>query len=181
MLQPGDTVAVLDDNMEGKVISNNQGVIQMETKEGFLLEFEERELVKIEASPSKFRENYIPSAEILREKETPKRRKSQRIKPKERNAPPMEIDLHIDKLVRSYASLAPHEILNIQMDTAKRQLEFAIHKRIQKVVFIHGVGEGVLKAELDYLFGRYDAVKFYDADYAKYGMGATEVYILQNA
>ena len=47
-------------------------------------------------------------------------------------------------------------------------------------VFIHGVGEGVLKLELEYLFSRYDNVKFYDADYQKYGLGATEVYIYQN-
>jgi dsDNA-specific endonuclease/ATPase MutS2 len=72
-------------------------------------------------------------------------------------------------------------MLNIQLDTAKRQLNFAISKRIQKVVFIHGVGEGVLKEELRYLFNRYDNVKFYDADYQKYGLGATEVYIYQNA
>jgi len=66
------------------------------------------------------------------------------------------------------------------LDTAKRQLDFAISKRIQKVVFIHGVGEGVLRTELEFLFNRYDNVKFYDADYKKYGRGATEVYIFQN-
>ena len=48
------------------------------------------------------------------------------------------------------------------------------------IVFIHGVGEGVLKEELGYLFRKYDNVKFYDADYQKYGLGATEVYIFQN-
>jgi len=66
------------------------------------------------------------------------------------------------------------------VETAKRQLEFAMKKRIQKVVFIHGVGEGVLKAELESLFNRYENLKFYDADYQKYGLGATEVYIFQN-
>jgi dsDNA-specific endonuclease/ATPase MutS2 len=72
------------------------------------------------------------------------------------------------------------DILNIQLDTAKRQIEFAVRKRIPKIVFIHGVGEGVLKAELDYLLGRYDNLKFYDANFQKYGVGATEVYIFQN-
>jgi len=61
-----------------------------------------------------------------------------------------------------------------------KQLEFAIRKKIQRVVFIHGVGEGVLKLELQYLFKHYDNLKFYDADYQKYGLGATEVYIYQN-
>ena len=35
----------------------------------------------------------------------------------------------------------------------------------------------VLKAELDFLLGRYDGISFQDANYQKYGLGATEVYI----
>jgi CTP:phosphocholine cytidylyltransferase-like protein len=73
-----------------------------------------------------------------------------------------------------------HEILSLQLDTAKRQLEFAMQKRIQRIVFIHGVGEGVLKIELEYLFKRYENLKFYEANYQKYGLGATEVYLFQN-
>ena len=37
-----------------------------------------------------------------------------------------------------------YDMLNLQLDTAKRRLDFAISKRIQRVVFIHGVGEGFL-------------------------------------
>ena len=48
-------------------------------------------------------------------------------------------------------------------------------------MFIHGVGEGVLRTELEFLLGRYPNVAFYDAEYAKYGVGATEVYIYQKA
>ena len=73
-----------------------------------------------------------------------------------------------------------YDMLTLQLDTAKRQLEFAMRKRIQKIVFIHGVGEGVLKMELETLFRRYDNIKYYDADLQKYGYGATEVYIFQN-
>ena len=76
--------------------------------------------------------------------------------------------------------MSNYDMLTLQTDTAKRQLEFAIRKRIPKVVFIHGVGAGVLRQELEYLFGRYDNVKYYDANYQKYGSGATEVYIYQN-
>jgi dsDNA-specific endonuclease/ATPase MutS2 len=94
--------------------------------------------------------------------------------------PKMEVDLHIHQLVDSTRGLTNHEMLNIQLETAKRQLEFAIRKGIQKVVFIHGVGEGILKEELNYLFGRYENIKYYDAEYQKYGLGATEVYIYQN-
>ena len=92
----------------------------------------------------------------------------------------MEVDLHIHQLVKSTRGMSNFDMLNIQLETAKRQLDFAISKRIQKVVFIHGVGEGVLKEELNYLFKKYENLKFYDAEYQKYGLGATEVYIYQN-
>ena len=70
-------------------------------------------------------------------------------------------------------------MLNLQLDTAKRKVEFAIQKRISKIVFIHGVGEGVLKSELQSLLNKYP-VKHYDASFKNYGLGATEVYIYQN-
>ena len=102
------------------------------------------------------------------------------VKIKDRNAPKMEVDLHIHQLTKSSKGMSNHEMLTLQLDAAKGQLEFAIRKRIQKVVFIHGVGEGILKEELYYLFRRYENLKYYDADYQKYGAGATEVYIYQN-
>ncbi|WP_417936395.1 Smr/MutS family protein [Flagellimonas onchidii] len=119
------------------------------------------------------------AAQIKKEKEPPKRKAIKTIKSKERNAPKMEVDLHVSQLIKNTKGMGNFEILNLQLATAKRQLEFAIQKRIQKVVFIHGVGEGVLKEELYYLFKKYDNLKWYDADYQKYGLGATEVYIFQ--
>lgn len=176
--KPGDKVAALDDDLEGIVVEVGNAV-KIETTEGFLMEFDSRELVKIE-KPIEELPIDIDLDKVLQEKQPPKKPKSRKIKPKERNAPPMEVDLHIEKLVNSFRGMSNFDILNLQLETAKRQLEFAMRKRIQKIVFIHGVGEGVLKAELDYLLNRYDNLKFYDADYQKYGQGATEVYFFQN-
>ncbi len=181
MFKPGDKVAVLDEDLEGKVLQVNHSEVEIETTEGFVLSFPAGDLVKIGSSlPNILPDDVSDLNEVIKQKEASKKRKSVRIKPKERNLPPMEVDLHIGKLVQRSGGLSNYDILTIQMDTAKRQLEFAMSKRIQKVVFIHGVGEGVLKAELETLFNRYDNVKFYDADYQKYGLGATEVYIFQN-
>jgi dsDNA-specific endonuclease/ATPase MutS2 len=71
-----------------------------------------------------------------------------------------------------------YDMLSLQMDTAKHKIEFAIRNRIPRIVFIHGVGEGVLKQELNYLFNNYN-VSIQEASYQKYGLGATEVYINQ--
>ncbi len=174
----GDKVAAIDDDLEGNVIGIDGDTIIVETNEGFPMEFQPGELVKIEKPIEELPLDV--DEEVLKEKQASKKPKRNRVKPKERNAPPMEVDLHIEKLVNSYRGMSNHDILTLQLDTAKRQLEFAMRKRIQKVVFIHGVGEGVLKAELDFLLGRYDNLKFYDANYQKYGLGATEVYFFQN-
>ncbi len=181
MFKPGDRIAVLDEDLEGKVISMNGTQVEIETSEGFVLSFDEKDLVKIVQSfPDVLPADVDDLSEVIKQKESGKKPKSRRIKPKERNLPPMEVDLHIHKLVPKSGGMSNFQILNLQMETARRQLEFAMKKRIQKVVFIHGVGEGVLKAELETLFNRYDNLKFYDADYQKYGLGATEVYIFQN-
>ena len=176
----GDKVFVLDDDISGIVTAINSDTILILTEDDFEMEFRRNELIVINNPISKreFLPNDLPK--VLSEKKETKFNASKRIKPKERNLPPMEVDLHIHQLVPKSKGLSNHEILNIQMDTAKRQLEFAIKKKIQRIVFIHGIGEGVLRAELEYLFRQHGNLQFNDADFQKYGQGATEVYIFQN-
>ncbi len=174
-IEVGDTIEVIDDSMQAEVIAVKGTTLTVMPEDGFELQFDISEVIKVEGELDVRTQNID---QILRDKEIPKKRAT-RTKPKERNLPKMEVDLHIHQLTSSTKGMTNHEMLTLQLDTAKRQLEFAIRKKIQKVVFIHGVGEGVLKLELHYLFGRYDNVKHYDADYQKYGLGATEVYIYQ--
>ncbi|MFB9057553.1 Smr/MutS family protein [Mariniflexile ostreae] len=178
----GDAVSVLDEDLSGVVIQIKDTLITIETHDGFELQFLASDLVQ-HKSESDLRKDMFFNTNmdaLILEKEQSLKRKQIKTKAKERYEPSMEVDLHIHQLVKSYKGLSSHDILNLQLDTARHKLEFAISKRIQKIVFIHGVGEGVLKTELDYLFGRYNNIKFYDANYQKYGLGATEVYIFQN-
>ena len=175
----GDQVEAIDDIVQGVVVKISGGQITVESKDGFLLKYTSDELLRVSGS-NVIKVSNFEVAKIKAEKEVPKNRHSRKIRPKERYAPQMEVDLHIDKLTPSTKGMTNFEMLNLQLDTAKRQLDFAIRKKIQKVVFIHGVGEGILKEELHYLFKRYENAKYYDADYQKYGMGATEVYFFQN-
>jgi len=173
----GDKAEVLDEAIAGIVQKVDGDSVTLITEDGFPMQYSMSDLVKIEGDISV---TNFEAAQVKKQKEFPKRKKAPSVKPKERNAPKMEVDLHIHQLVKSSRGMSNYDMLNIQLDTAKRQLDFAIRKRIQRVVFIHGVGEGILKEELRYLFNRYDNLKFYDADYQKYGLGATEVYIYQN-
>ncbi|APY11997.1 DNA mismatch repair protein MutS [Seonamhaeicola sp. S2-3] len=177
----GDTVFVLDEDLSGIVKNLSGDTVSIETEDGFLLDFKAEALVK--AKTGSFKNDIFSHSNlntVVYEKEQSKKRKQPKVKAKERFQPTLEVDLHINQLVKSTRGMTSHDMLTLQLDTAKRQLEFAIKKRIQKVVFIHGVGEGVLKLELEYLFGRYNNIKYYDANYQKYGLGATEVYIYQN-
>lgn len=177
----GDKVAVLDDDISGVVIKVQNNEISVETTDNFVMTFFVNELVKINNSNELsgfFSSQSLGS--VLKEKEEPKKRSFIKEKRSRKDEFVLEVDLHIEKLVPSKRGMSNYDILTLQMETAKRQLDFAIKNRMPKVVFIHGVGEGVLKAELDFMLGRNDGISFQDANYQKYGLGATEVYIKQN-
>jgi DNA-nicking Smr family endonuclease len=178
----GDSVLVIDEDLSGVIKKIEGHLITIETEDGFLLDFKSNEIMKNTSTKDFKRALFSHSDvnEVLSEKENPLRKNNPVKRAKDRYEPTMEVDLHINQLVKSSKGMTNHDMLTLQLETARRQLDFAIQKRIQKVVFIHGVGEGILKIELDYLFGRYNNVKFYDANYQKYGLGATEVYIYQN-
>jgi dsDNA-specific endonuclease/ATPase MutS2 len=178
-LEIGNKVAVLDDVLKGIIINIKENVISVETDDGMVFNFSPSELVKIEREQhelSKFSDINNP---LLKEKiSAQKPTKSAFIKEKKEIL--LEVDLHINQLVKSVRGLDNYDMLNLQLETAKRKVEFVISKRISKIVFIHGVGEGVLKSELNNLLNKYP-VRYYDASYKKYGLGATEVYVFQNA
>ena len=178
----GDYVLVLDEDLSGIIRNIKGNIISIETDDGFLVDFKPNELVKKQKKESIKTKLFsrLSIDDVVSEKEQPKRNKQPKRKAKQRHEPTMEVDLHINELVKFSKGMTNYDMLTLQLDTAKRKLDFAIANRIQKIVFIHGVGEGVLKLELEYLFGRYNNVRFYDANYQKYGLGATEVYIYQN-
>ena len=86
-----------------------------------------------------------------------------------------EIDLHIGELIDRTEGLSNVDMLNIQMDYFRKCMEEARSQKLSKVIFIHGVGNGRLKNELSRFLRQADGVQFYDASFARYGMGATEV------
>ncbi len=89
-----------------------------------------------------------------------------------------EIDLHINQLVDNTTGLSNSEMLNIQLSKFRSELENAIKNKVNKIVFIHGVGNGTLKMairkELDDL---YKHLQYQDASFKEYGYGATMVII----
>ena len=96
------------------------------------------------------------------------------------NSSTAEIDLHIGELVEDYYLLENDQMLKIQIEYARKCLNEAIIQGLSKIIFIHGVGQGILKSELIKELNKYQNIHYFDASMAKYGVGATEVYIGQN-
>ena len=90
----------------------------------------------------------------------------------------VEIDLHAHELLDSTAGMSNGEILNYQLDVFRKTLEEYKSKKGQKIVFIHGKGDGVLrKAILQELKYKYKNYQSQDASFREYGFGATMVTI----
>lgn len=180
MFNKGDKVSVLDEAINGIVLSVQNHEVSIETEDGFIMKYIDKELVKINnTSDLNMDTGSFNLNQIKKEKEIPKPRSFVKEKKVKGEIPPPEFDLHIEKLVKNYRGMSNYDILTFQSETAKRHIEFAIRNRIPKIVLIHGVGEGTLKAELDFLLGRYPNVDFREGNYQKYGLGATEVFIKQ--
>ena len=181
MFNKGDQVSVLDEDVNGVVLSVKDMQITIETTDGFVMTYFVNELIKVNKSSNLMNSiERIDIGVIAKEKEMPKPRSFVKERKDKREIPAPEFDLHIEKLVPNKRGMSNYDILTLQAETAKRHIEFAIKNRIPKIVFIHGVGEGILKSELDFLLGRYDNIVFQDGNYQKYVQGATEVYFKQN-
>jgi hypothetical protein len=88
----------------------------------------------------------------------------------------VEIDLHVHQLIDDTRGLTNTDMLKLQMDTFRKELDGAIGSGVKKIVFIHGVGDGVLKNELRRELGRkYSKYPYQDASFREYGFGATMV------
>jgi hypothetical protein len=85
------------------------------------------------------------------------------------------IDLHIEELIENFTTYTPSTLLQIQVNKIKSEIEKAYAKNRRQLIFIHGVGKGVLKKEMTNVLKTYPHVRYYDAPYNKFGFGATVV------
>lgn len=179
-LEIGNKVAVLDAAIKGIIIKKQDNLFFVKDDDGMEYSFLAEELVKISIDQHELTKYNDINNPLLKAKAKEQVRKKKTAFVKDKNEVVMEVDLHAEKLVKSTRGMDNYDILSLQIQTAKRKLEYCVSKRISKLVLIHGVGEGVLKTELELMLNNYP-VKYYDASYQKYGLGATEVYVYQNS
>jgi len=112
-------------------------------------------------------QNVVKAKEQKPAEKKPERRRDDEI---------IEVDLHIHELIDNSAGLSNKEILDIQLEKVKNEMQSAIRSRAKRIVFIHGVGQGVLKQEVAKLLkSKFPKYIFQDASFKEYGYGATMV------
>lgn len=147
--------------------------------------FEENDFFEAKAMLVNLIENdYPPIKYLIDDKQLQEAMHDKRPQPTKRQfAPPrksqiIEVDLHIHELIDNFANLDNADMLRIQLDKFHSVMKKNINKKGQKIVFIHGKGEGVLRKEITELLRKqYKNASFQDASFQQYGFGATQVNI----
>jgi len=147
--------------------------------------FEENDFFEAKAMLVNLIENdYPPIKYLIDDKQLQDAMHDKRPQPTKRQfAPPrksqiIEVDLHIHELIDNFANLDNADMLRIQLDKFHSVMKENINKKGQKIVFIHGKGEGVLRKEITELLRKqYKNASFQDASFQQYGFGATQVNI----
>jgi len=188
-IKVGNKVRLLNENFEGvikEILSNNRLVITC--TDGFDYEVSSNEVLLVGDDNE---HKYIVDNKELAKKITSKLdSKRKEVKStgvlssylqstKYSYEATLEIDLHLEELVEFPEKLEDWQKLHTQMQHVKTCLNAALEKNIRKIVFIHGVGTGVLKTELRNYLADFSNLVVKDADYREYGVGATEVLIKQ--
>ena len=192
-MEIGNRVKFLNDRGEGEVVGfPRQGWVLVEDRDGFTYEHLASELVLVENWTKEYEKYEKTQPDIM---DVVERNLDQNIAKKandkfkllyknkdatnvQRKGEYLEVDLHIHELVDRHENMANSEIVSIQLEHFERMIRIAENKKISRVIFIHGVGQGVLRAEIrKMLHDYYPNCEFLDAPYNEYGYGATEVRI----
>ena len=92
-----------------------------------------------------------------------------------------EVDLHVEKLLSTRLEMKNAEekdYLARQLQVFETCLNQAIKHRLSKIIFIHGVGNGILKAEMEKRLKNYENLHFMEGSRLRYGVGgALEIFL----
>lgn len=140
--------------------SNNQKIPGME-KDGFLIQLDAN---KTEPEADRIREAMLlGSKPEIRPSENP-------------GMPYREIDLHIEKLSDAASLMDSGEILAFQLRHFEKAMDTALLEQTEKLIVIHGVGNGVLRNEIHRRLASNLHIRYFkDARREKFGYGATEI------
>jgi DNA-nicking Smr family endonuclease len=185
----GDKVSFLNETGGGvvtKVLGSN--MVSVETEDGFDFDYAIADLVKevaeddyqLDKSGAGINEKL--EAEQREKENDAFYKKFNHLEKMVQKDGVMEVDLHIEQLIDSHRGMPNRQIVDVQLQHFRRRLREAINKRMTKAIFIHGIGHGILKSEIRAILkDEYPNLEFHDANFQRYGYGATEVITNRNS
>ena len=137
-LMTGQSVVLMDSNLRGRIIGLGK-TVKIELEDGLVIESAYGEFAATD------------KAEIASLKETKVKAKKANMGHK-RSTPmnsdgSLTIDLHIEAIPGG-VNVPKGQQLQFQMDTFRRVIRENANRRGMKITFIHGIGDGILKAAI---------------------------------
>lgn len=181
----GDRVRFLDSVGEGIVrrIDEAKGLAYVEDPDGFEIPTPFAQCVVIDNPDAEIQQTYRPTPKIIRDKQAAERAAAPKPAPQangkkeEKKDEVIEVDLHIEAL-RPGVVMNQQDALQYQIQTFRKTMGVHMKHKGQRIVFIHGKGDGVLKKELlRLLHNEFRSCFYMEAAMQKYGSGATLVMI----
>jgi len=185
MLKIGDKVRFLDSVGEGTVrrIDEAKGLAYVEDQDGFEIPTTFAQCVVIENPDDDIQRTYRPTPKLIRDKQAAERNAAPKPQPQangkkeEKKDEELVVDLHIEAL-RPGVVMSKQDALQFQLQTFRKTMGTHMKHKGQRIIFIHGKGDGVLKQELlRLLHNEYRTCFYMEAAMQKYGSGATLVMI----
>ncbi len=168
-MEIGDFVKFLNAEGKGKILSIHGDSLEIEDEFGFTQIVEKKEVLLWNESLKK--EEILMDACVKNEVIEIENKTS---KKKNKNAQLVEVDLHFGQLVDYPKRYSKREILQIQLRHAQDAIEN--HRNTNtKLILIHGKGKGILENEIQKLLKRTQKIKYKDADFQRYKLGAVEI------
>jgi hypothetical protein len=137
VLKVGQSVVLMDSDLRGKIVSISKKV-KIELEEGLI----------IDAAYGEFAVTQDHELSALKQTKVKQKKTTSSKKPTTlsgNNA--LVVDLHIEAIPGG-RNIPKGELLQFQMDTFRKVIRENHHHRGMSITFIHGIGDGILKAAL---------------------------------
>jgi hypothetical protein len=197
-IKKGSEVKFLNDVGGGIVLEVfSDGTANVEGEDGFDMKYNLKELMLVNENITEQEEEYnnkLPDlAQIIAQDVNEERQKliqkdfevkyaNVRATNEQRRGEHMVIDLHIHELIEDQSGLQDRTKLDVQLNHFERMMRIAGEQRVKRVIFIHGVGKGVLRNQIrTRLDSYYPDCTVRDANPREYGAGATEIILGQSS
>ena len=133
-LQVGQSVVLMDSDLRGKIVSIGRKVL-IELEDG----------LTIEAAYGEFAVTDATELKALKSSKVKAKKTAGSVSKQKASSGILEVDLHIEAIPGG-SNVPKGQQLQFQMDTFKRIIRENLSHKGMKINFIHGIGDGILKA-----------------------------------